>query len=291
MLLPDFFANFVVTCIYRQGWYNSRKSMAAGAARPAWEAVVMWTRSLLKQNAKNSLQGRYGRCILVCLVAGLLTGGLASGANNSRTTYEVVTGQDTLSSADRFFSRLPDTVLLLLLVGLLLGLVLSLAYSIFLAGPLQVGQNRYFMENRSGLTPWGTLWSIFRTPYLNVVKVQFLTGLKIVLGCLLIVPGIYWAYCYLLVPYLLAENPYLSTHRAMQLSRQMMDGEKFAVFVLRLSFLGWDLLCTLTMGIGFLFLAPYKQATYAELYAALRAKALAYGLSNTEELGGFVRRG
>lgn len=148
----------------------------------------------------------------------------------------------------------------------------------------------YFMENRQGGSPIDTIFTVFRRPYLNVVKVQFLTTLKILGGCLLLViPGIYWSFCYVLVPYLLAENPYLTTRRAMELSQQMMDGEKWSYFVLRLSFFGWGLLCLLTFGIGNYFLAPYIQATMAEFYAAMRAKALSAGFSTTEELGGFVR--
>lgn len=72
----------------------------------------------------------------------------------------------------------------------------------------------------------------------------------------------------------MAENPYLTTCRAMELSKQMMDGEKWNTFVLQLSFIGWYLLCSITFGIGFIFLEPYVQATFAELYAALRAKRL-----------------
>ena len=81
----------------------------------------------------------------------------------------------------------------------------------------------------------------------------------------------------------------MSTSRAMELSREMMYGEKFHFFLLELSFLGWALLCVLTLGIGTYFLSSYLSATYAEFYAAMRAKALAQGLSTTQELGGFVR--
>lgn len=118
---------------------------------------------------------------------------------------------------------------------------------------------------------------------------MLLTNLKVALGSLLIIPGIYWSYCYMQVGYLMAENPYLTTCRAMELSKQMMDGEKWNTFVLQLSFIGWYLLCSITFGIGFIFLEPYVQATFAELYAALRAKALANGYTNEYELGGFVR--
>ena len=116
--------------------------------------------------------------------------------------------------------------------------------------PLTVGRNRYFMESRQSATPFSTVTSIFRTPYLNVVKVMLLTSLKIALGFLLIIPGIYWSYCYMQVGYLMAENPYLTTCRAMELSKQMMDGEKWNTFVLQLSFIGWYLLCSITFGIG-----------------------------------------
>ena len=49
------------------------------------------------------------------------------------------------------------------------------------------------------------------------------------------------------------------------------------------------ILCAFTFGIGGFFLEPYMQATYAEFYAAMRSKALAAGMTTTDELGGFVR--
>ena len=136
-----------------------------------------------------------------------------------------------------------------------------------------------------------TLFALGVTPYINAsIIVQLLTNLKVFLGfLLLIVPGIYWDYCYTLVPYLLAENPYMSATRAMELSKEMMEGEKWNYFVLQLSFFGWLLLCAFTFGIGGFFLEPYMQATYAEFYAAMRSKALAMGMTTTDELGGFVR--
>lgn len=252
----------------------------------------MWTRTLLKTNAKQALKGRYWRCFWICLVLGLIgVGNSGVSVGGSRYTTDTVTGNDTMvDSMMNYLDGLSYQMLVSLLVlGILVG-ILSLCWSIFVQAPLTVGRNRYFMESRQALSPAGTVTSVFRTPYLNVVKVQLLTTLKIALGMiLLVVPGIYWAYCYVLVPYLLAENPYMTTTRAMQLSKDIMDGEKWNFFVLELSFIGWNLLCSLTLGIGFFFLEPYKQATFAEFYAAMRSKALAQGLATTEELGGFVR--
>lgn len=253
----------------------------------------MWTRSLLKTNAKQALKGRYWRCFWICLVLGFV--GVSSGGGTStvgaRYTTDTVTGNDTAYDwLMGYLNSISYEVLMAMVVAAVLVTLISLLWVVFVVGPLEVGRNRYFMENRQALSPAGTVTGVFRTPYMNVVKVQLLTNLKVFLGyILLVVPGVYWSYCYTLVPYLLAENPYMTTTRAMQLSKEIMEGEKFSFFVLQLSFIGWELLCTLTFGIGFFFLEPYKQATYAEFYAAMRSKAMARGLATTEELGGFVR--
>lgn len=85
------------------------------------------------------------------------------------------------------------------------------------------------------------------------------------------------------------KTPICPPPEAMELSKEMMEGEKWNFFILKLSFFGWLLLCVFTFGIGGFFLEPYMQATYAEFYAAMRSKALAMGMTTTDELGGFVR--
>lgn len=46
---------------------------------------------------------------------------------------------------------------------------------------------------------------------------------------------------------------------------------KWNAFVLSLSFLGWEILSVLTLGLLDLFyVRPYVEATYAELYLALK---------------------
>lgn len=262
----------------------------------------MWTRSLLKQNAKQVLAGTYWRCFALCLLLTLAGVGTHStqvtadyqvGTEELRKIWhgsnEVWTGNAPTVSIWDIVNGIPAIVWGAVLIAILVGLVLGVCWMAFITMPLEVGRNRFFMENRQSPAPMGTLTTVFRTPYLNVVKVRFLVALKIALGSIIIVPGIYWAYCYWMVPYLLAENPYMTTTRAMELSSQMMYGEKWRTFVLCLSFIGWTLLCVLTLGLGRLFLEPYYQATMAELYAALRAKAFAMNLTDSSELGGFVR--
>ena len=62
----------------------------------------------------------------------------------------------------------------------------------------------------------------------------------------------------------------------------MMEGNKFRVFVLELSFIGWLILGTLLCGVGTIFVAPYIEATKAELYAVLRCGAQPAGLKGFE---------
>lgn len=250
----------------------------------------MWTRELLKTNAKQALQGRYWRSFWICLVLSLvgLGGAATSSGSSARQAVSTATG-DTDSIAE-IVNHIPDSMLEAILVGMLVGSIVAICWSLFVVYPLNVGRCRYFMESRQSLTPASTVVSTFRKPYGNPIVVQLLTNLKVALGyILLIVPGVYWSFCYALVPYLLAENPYMTATRAMELSNEMMDGEKWNYFVLRLSFLGWLILCAFTFGIGGFFLEPYMQATYAEFYAAMRSKALAQGMTTTAELGGFVR--
>ena len=252
----------------------------------------MWTRSLLKTNAKQVLRQNYWMALLVSFIVLLL----GSAPNSLRLNFNYSTDVEYYNSQFSPFSahmRLP-------FAGALAGffatyaLLLSIVFfvvRIFVSNPVQVGSDRYFMESRVGDAPFATLFSAFGNPaYWNVVKVMFLRNLFIFLWSLLfVIPGIYKAYQYRMVDYLLAENPYLPYDRVFEISRQMTDGEKFNIFVLDLSFFGWLFLGTLLLYVGAIFVHPYINATYAELYAAMRAKAFAIGISDEEELSGFLQ--
>lgn len=242
----------------------------------------MWTRELLKTNAKNVLYGHYWHALAVSVVAILLCGGIDCTYSFSRGAQ--YSGYQNSSAGFHPYLWVGGIFVLLLSA-------LILAYSIFVEGPVTAGQCRYFMERRVGNPPFTSLFSIFGRPdYLNVAKVMFMQGLFIFLwSLLLIVPGIVKAYQYRMVPYLMAENPNLTWREALELSRKMTDNEKGKIFVLDLSFIGWYLLGALAFGIGMIFVVPYFQATNAELYAAMRAKALANNWVSEEVLSDFVR--
>lgn len=88
---------------------------------------------------------------------------------------------------------------------------------------------------------------------------------------LLIIPGIVKSYSYAMTEFVLADRPDLAYNEAIEESMRLMQGNKWRLFVLDLSFLGWALLCILTLGIGYLFLAPYMEVAHAHFYADLKA--------------------
>lgn len=89
---------------------------------------------------------------------------------------------------------------------------------------------------------------------------------------LLIVPGIIKAYAYAMTPYILVDHPELSANEAINLSKKMMKGHKFDYFWLGLSFIGWILLGSATLGIGYLWLMPYMCTASAAFYQDVKAE-------------------
>lgn len=149
--------------------------------------------------------------------------------------------------------------------------IFGILYTIFIGNVIVVGKSRYFIKNHDVNPEFGEIFSGFKGNYLNVVKIMFLMNLKILLWLFLfIVPGFIKAYEYSMIPYLLAENPNITTDEAFSLSKQMTTGQKMDLFVLDLSFLGWIILGLICCGIGILFVLPYPEATNAEVYLNLK---------------------
>ena len=102
---------------------------------------------------------------------------------------------------------------------------------------------------------------------------------------LTIVGGIIKHYSYFLVPFIVAENPDIKPRDAIMLSRRMMDGHKWECCKLELSFVGWFLLGFVTFGAAdVLWGVPYRVASYAEYYAALRQEAMERGVEGAWKL-------
>ena len=113
----------------------------------------------------------------------------------------------------------------------------------------------------------GNMFQIGFSHWLRFVWGYFLTQIKIMLWTFVfIIPGFIKVFAYALTPFLLVDCPELSALQCIKLSNQMMKGHKFDLFYLYLSFIGWGLLCLLTLGIGYLWLMPYMQTAIAAFY-------------------------
>lgn len=153
------------------------------------------------------------------------------------------------------------------------GLV-GIGIRIFVVNPMEVGCKRFFMESRELDRSAGIdrlLFAFVSGSYLNVVKIMFLRDLFTALWTLLfIVPGIVKTYEYAMIPYILSENPQADQSEVFAATKEMMQGNKFQLFVFFFSFIGWLFLGALFFGIGTLFVEPYMRAAEAEVYSEIR---------------------
>lgn len=103
--------------------------------------------------------------------------------------------------------------------------------------------------------------------FVKIIAVTFLMGLVVALGYIcFIIPGIVLILSYSLVPIILIKKPELGIVETLKYSREKMKGHKLDTFVLGLSFIGWAILGTLTLGILYIWLFPYMQLTFTKFY-------------------------
>lgn len=89
---------------------------------------------------------------------------------------------------------------------------------------------------------------------------------------LFIIPGIIKTYSYSMAPFILADNPELTASEALSESIRIMEGHKFDLFVLELSFILWYILCLITSGIAYIYVRPYVRATITNFYNDIKEK-------------------
>jgi len=101
--------------------------------------------------------------------------------------------------------------------------------------------------------------------------VMFFTSLFTILwSLLLIIPGIIKGLGYSMAFYIMYDNPDIKPLEAIKESQIMMKGYKWKYFLLQLSFIGWIILASLTLGIGFFWLSPYMNLSMANFYENLK---------------------
>ncbi len=137
--------------------------------------------------------------------------------------------------------------------------------------PLTLGLYLYFLGFSNGLKP--SFSEIFTKGFDGRYYLRRVGGLlwmalfTFLWSLLFVIPGIVKSYSYALTPYILARYPEIPAKEAIKLSMKVMDGRKFELFVLQLSFLGWNLLTVLTFGlVGIFYAGPYEHMTTVLFY-------------------------
>lgn len=220
----------------------------------------------LRARAWESLKGKYWKAFGVTLVMSILMSIGPSVISFSQDLVNVV----TMVPAEEMDSTM--AVGALVVVGIaLVCVVVGFLISLLVGNAAQVGLCNYFIKNTDSTPDFKDGFSGFKVKYGRNIGTLLLVGIKGFLWtCLFIVPGIIKMYEYAIIPYILADDAEISCKDAFKKAKQMMKGNKWRLFKLEFSFIGWFLLCCLTCGIGAFFLDPYYAAAMAEFYAELK---------------------
>ena len=198
----------------------------------------------LMRQAREALNGKWGLAIGTFVVYFII--------------ISFLQGPSLLFPSSGFLS-FPTVILTLIIVGpLAVGIAI---FSLSISRNQEASLGQLFL----GFSKFG----ICLAAYLLVALFTFLWTL------LLIIPGIIAAISYSMTFFIIADENSIGALEAIDKSKKMMDGNKWKYFCLGLRFIGWAILCILTLGIGFLWLAPYVQVTMAKFYDDVKAQLAA----------------
>lgn len=213
----------------------------------------MQLNSELRAQARERLEGQWGTFVLMTFLM-LVIQTILQIPGYIGSLLEILSPENVLASLS--FSNISN-ILSLLALPLSWGLTVSL-----------------LRNHREESVDLENLFDGFRGGrYTRVFCALFLVRLFTFLWTLLlIIPGIMKAFSYALTPYILLDEPELTARQAITRSCEIMQGRRWKLFCLSLSFIGWGILCLLTFGIGFLWLVPYMNASIAAFYEDARAE-------------------
>lgn len=213
----------------------------------------------VRKEARERLAGNWNKAALAVLVFIIVLAALGSpGILSSILTNPMLVGTLNPFSTGALIMRLS-----------------GIPISVFVIYPLMFGFYITFWELSRGnvrksltcdIFYYGFGWRYWRGLgcYLLVLIFIFLWFL------LLVIPGIIMTFAYSMSFYVAKDHPELSVIDCIRMSRAMMKGYKWKLFVLYLSFLGWLLLSVLTAGIGLLWLIPYMHTSLGRFYETIK---------------------
>lgn len=215
--------------------------------------------SNIRGRARANLRGNWGVSIATAFVAAIFGALVAASGNVIEVTMKIT---------EEFSPRMAA------LLGMITSAISTVSIlKLVLGGVVQLGYTRFLLNQHDGrkfeVKDLFSQFDRFTVGFLQYLLVSVFTILWMLL---LIIPGIIKAYSYSMTPFILADHPELTARQAIRRSMELMDGHKWELFVLSLTFLGWELLNALSLGIGSFWLNPYKNAAYAAFYREITAQ-------------------
>ena len=165
--------------------------------------------------------------------------------------------------------------------------IVMFSISVFIKDTYKVAFRRIFLEgHKYDHVKISRFLFLFRVKkFLKATLTIFITSVYQFLWDITIIGGIIKRYSYYMVPYIVAENPDINPIEAIELSRRMMYGHKWECFKLEMTFIGWWILGSCTLGFSqILFSNPYEECTYCAYYEYLRNLAKENGISYSDRL-------
>lgn len=205
--------------------------------------------SEIKRQSKQSLKGKWGKAVLLSFMMFILI-------------YIVPTIVEIIISGGYHNWKYQDTTPFSAdAVNLIISILLI---------PLYIGVYWFYLSIvRKNNPTISNVFSIYKDgkKSIKLIGASILQGIFVVLwSLLLIIPGIIKSMAYSQTFYLLRDHPEYTILEAISESRRKMNGFKWKYFLLGLSFIGWGILCVLSLGIGFLWLVPYASTAMATFY-------------------------
>ena len=234
-----------------------------------------------REKARISLQGNWGKAVGVGLVAALLGAGTTAvsygGGGGSSSGVESISELNGVIPTEFQVTYLA-ILSLIGFIALVFGLIRFIVGGAATLGYVKFNLNLVDKKTAS----FADLFSEFHRFGAGFL-VQLLRAIYTFLWTLLfIIPGIYAAYGYAMAPYILMENPEMTANEAITKSKEMMHGNRWRLFCLEISFIGWSLLAAFfTLGIGYFWLIPYMETSFAAFYREIKAEK--YGREEKEE--------
>lgn len=175
---------------------------------------------------------------------------------------------------------------LILLAGcLVMDVLLSLSgllavLSLIVVGPVMIGLAAAFLkqvrDNTQPVVVDDFTYGITDGRLGKSVVLGLLYTVFIFLWSLLFfIGGIIKSYSYSMAAFISLDHPEMEAKDVITESRRMMNGHKFRLFCLDLSFIGWYILGLLCFGIGILWVIPYHNLARANFYDDLVARSSA----------------